>query len=202
MVVLGDDRCRRRSRGGERRLVGGAHLQHQTRPGRRWRRVADERLGAGVGQNEADLVGGEPDVDRNGDRPEPVAGQQGFDELDPVVEEQGDSVTGLDPAGCQDGGQSLRAIAELGVRADHATEDHRRVVRLGAAGAADQLRGHQPTRLIELGSHRRAHRQAPGEPGTASATSPATASIRATKKSATVGSVKVWSGRYHCQMLL
>ncbi len=128
-----------------------------------------------------------------------MAGEERFDELDPVMEEQRHAVARPHATGSEHGGEARRAGVERGVRPDLIAEDECGVVRMGPARPAGQLWQHQSSRLLQGEGH---SRRLPHAPGARSGATPATASMRAPKNSAIVGRSSVWSGRYQCQMLL
>ena len=74
-------------------------------------------------------------------------------ELDPVVQEQRDTITRRHAARRKHRGQARGAIVKFRVRPDVITEHQRVPVRMGPAGTSGELRQHQPARLLKCGLH-------------------------------------------------
>ena len=127
-----------------------------------------------------------------------VARKQRLDELDPVVKEERDAIARPHTAGREHGGQTRGAIVELSMSADVSPK-----ITAGRSGRDRHARpvssGSTSRRDCSSADGMRVVLQAAEAP---SAATPATASMRAVKNSAIVGSRSVWSGRYQCQMLL
>jgi hypothetical protein len=78
-----------------------------------------------------------------------VAREQRLDELETVVEEQRDAVARADAAREERAGQTIGPRIELREAPRFAAEDERRLVRVQARAAADELGEYQPTRPLK-----------------------------------------------------
>ncbi len=90
----------------------------------------DQDRRARVGDDVVDLVLREPEVDRHGDRAQPVAGEQRLGELEAVVEQHGHAVTGAHAARGERARDPRRPVVQFGVRPLHSVEDERHTLRL------------------------------------------------------------------------
>ena len=131
--------------GGHHLLVRRPDLEHhpdRAGPGRR--RVADQHARARVSQHVLDLVGRQAEVDRDRHRAEPVACEECLQELDAVVQQQRDAISGLHAVAGEDRGDPGGAIVKLGVRSGVVAEYHREMVRTRSARPARELGQRQP----------------------------------------------------------
>lgn len=100
----------------------------------------DQRHRTRIGQYVLDLVGGQTEVDRDGDGAASMTSEQRLDELDPVVEKQRDPIARLDAACVEDRGEARGAIVKLGLSADLLAEHDGGMVWPGPACSARELR--------------------------------------------------------------
>ena len=129
-----------RWRGADGILIVPSDLEHQANLGPGRVAVVDQRHRTRIGQYVLDLVGGQTEVDRDGDGAASMTSEQRLDELDPVVEKQRDPIARLDAACVEDRGEACGAIVKLGVGADLLAEHDGGMVRAGSARSARELR--------------------------------------------------------------
>jgi hypothetical protein len=134
-------------------------LPQRLRRHRRQRGVDDQGLRAAVGEHVGDLVGDQPEVDRDADGAEPGGRDEGLHDLQPVEREDGDAVTGPDPAVGQGVRQPGDPLVPLGVAAAGALEPQRDHVG-GAPGPPRQLVADGHAAALEPGD-RNAHAALP-----------------------------------------
>ncbi len=112
-------------------------------------RADDEADGVRVAKDVRDLVPCEADVHRHGGRACAVAREQRLDELEAVVKKQSDAVARADATCDERAGQTIGACVELREAPRLAAEGERRLVRVQAHAAADELGEDQPPRAIK-----------------------------------------------------